>query len=196
MIDYFALLELPRSPWLDPAEVKTRFVQLSASAHPDRLYHADDVTRADATNRYSDLNAAQRCLADPRLRLRHLVELETGQVPPDVGAVPPHISDLFFTVANALRTADELIRRNKRANSPMVKAQMMKKIVGEVESLRGTIGNLERQRCALDEQCKGLADEWNSGSRGTDELTGLHRDYSYLNRWIDQMNERILQLSI
>ena len=102
MLDHFALLDLPRSPWLEAFEVKARFAQLSGPVHPDRVHQADDATRTAATHRYAELNSAQQCLADTRLRLRHLIELETGQPPGDVGSVPAQISDLFFEVGKAL----------------------------------------------------------------------------------------------
>jgi curved DNA-binding protein CbpA len=196
MTDYFALLDLPRSPWLEPAAVKARFAELSAAVHPDRVHQADGATRAAATRRYAELNAAQQCLADPRQRLRHLIELETGRPPGDVGAVPPHIGELFFKVGQALRTADELVRQKQAATSPMVQAQFMRQALVQMESLRGVIGELERRRSQLDDRCRALAADREMAGDRMPGLTGLHRDYSYVTRWLEQLRERLFQLSL
>ena len=37
MADYFALLDEPRRPWLDPEELKAKFHALTATVHPDRV---------------------------------------------------------------------------------------------------------------------------------------------------------------
>jgi len=190
MADYFALLDLPRSPWLEPDAVKSQFARLSGPVHPDRVHQADEATRTAATRRYAELNAAQQTLADPRRRLRHLIELETGQPPGDVGAVPAHVSDLFFTVGKALRTADELVRKKQAATSPMVQAQVMREAVEGVASLQTTVRELEGRRAELDHQCRA------TGTSDIAALAGLHRDYSYVNRWLDQLRERMLQLTL
>lgn len=196
MTDFFALLELPRSPWLEVAAVKERFATKSGPVHPDRVHQADDATRAAATTRYAELNAAQQCLADTRQRLRHLIELETGQPPSDVGVVPPHISELFFKVGQSLRTVDELVHQKRAATSPMVQAQVMRQAMDRMESLRGVIGELEQRRSKLDDRCRALgADRGRAGDRMS-ILTELHRDYSYLNRWLEQLRERLLQLTL
>jgi len=196
MTDYFALLEVSRSPWLDGDDVKARFASLSGPLHPDRVHQADAGTRSEATRRYAELNAAWQCLGDTRRRLRHLLELETGRPPDDVGAVPPQISDLFFQVGQALRTADELVRRRQAAVSPIVQAQLMRQALGGVEDVRRILGELESRREGLDERCRRLNQTWNSGALPVEELAELHRDYSFVNRWMDQLRERLLQLTL
>jgi len=196
LTDYFALLELPRSPWLEVADVKNRFAQLSGPVHPDRVHQADDATRTAATQRYAELNSAQQCLADTRQRLRHLIELETGGLPTDVGTVPPQISDLFFEVGQALKLSDELVRQKQAATSPMVQAQVMREAMERMESLRGVIANLDMRRVALDNFCRELAALWRGGERATGKLVELHREYSYVNRWLEQLRERSLRLTL
>ena len=196
MTDNFALLDLPRSPWLDAVEIKARFAQLSGPVHPDRVHQANDAVRAAANRRYAELNSAQQCLADTRQRLRHLIELETGQQATDVGSVPPKISDLFFEVGNALRLADELVRQKHAATSPMVQAQVMRQAMERIESLRAVIAELDRRRAAADVRCRELGRRWVAGERSTKTLAELHRDYSYLNRWLEQLRERLLQLTL
>lgn len=196
MTDFFAWLDFPRSPWLEVAAVKERFAGKSGPVHPDRVHQADDATRAAATQRYAELNAAQQCLSDTRQRLRLLIELETGQPPSDVNTVPPHISELFFKVGQSLRTAEELIRQKQAATSPMVQAQVMRQAMDRMESLRGLIGELEQRRSNLDHRCRALGAERDLAGDWIPILTELHRDYSYLNRWLEQLRERLLQLTL
>lgn len=196
MTDYFALLEFPRSPWLEVAEVKTQFARLSGPVHPDRVHQADDTIRAAATQRYAELNSAQQCLADTRQRLRHLLELETGELPTDVGVVPPQISDLFFEVGQALKLSDELVRQKQLATSPMVQAQVMRQAMARLEAVRGVIARLDQRRDLLDARCRELGGAWLAGERSSKELTELHRDYSYVNRWLEQLRERSLRLTL
>ena len=60
--NHFELLDQPRRPWLDPVELKTKFLSLSGSCHPDRLHNATAAEKQSATDRYAALNAAYRQL--------------------------------------------------------------------------------------------------------------------------------------
>lgn len=196
MTDYFALLDLPRSPWLESAEVKARFTRLSGPVHPDRVHQADDATRVAATQRYAELNSAQQCLGGTRQRLRHLIELVSGQPPSDVGAVPPHISELFFKVGQSLRTADQLVRQKRVATSPMAKALIMRQVLEGMAPLQEVIRELELQQGVLDDRCRSLGGNWEATGGSVAPLLALHRDYSYVNRWLEQLRERQLELTL
>ncbi len=75
MIDFFRVLGELRRPWIDPTELKEKFITLSAVHHPDRHPSAS----LTATLDYSTLNAAYNCLRDTPQRLAHLLELESGR---------------------------------------------------------------------------------------------------------------------
>lgn len=198
MADFFALLQLPRSPWLEPADVKTQFTKLSAPVHPDRVHQADEATRADANRRYADLNAAQQCLADTRLRLRHLIELESSRPPADVGQVPAGISELFFKVGQAIRTADQLLKEKETAASPMVRAQLLQRIVEPLSQLQQLQQTLQTGRGELETRCRELATGWDAKEPDARIrlLEELQRDFSYLDRWLGQVREKSLQLTL
>src|SRR4051812_12696266 len=106
MTDYFVLLGQPRRPWIDESSFKQRFLELSASFHPDRVHHLDETERAAAQVRYLDLNAAYQCLREPRSRLRHLLELERGALSRDVQEIPSDLVTVFTSVGEACRSAD------------------------------------------------------------------------------------------
>jgi hypothetical protein len=48
MTDCFDLLGEPRRPWLDAEALKSRFLLLSAEAHPDRVHGGTDEAKAAA----------------------------------------------------------------------------------------------------------------------------------------------------
>ena len=47
-MDYFALLDEPRQPWLDPAALKEKFLARGAEAHPDKFPDATEKAAAQA----------------------------------------------------------------------------------------------------------------------------------------------------
>jgi curved DNA-binding protein CbpA len=196
MPDYFALLQQPRRPWLDPDAVKQKFLALSSAIHPDRLHGASDVERETATQRFAELNAAWQCLREPKDRLGHLLELELGARPKDAQNVSAATMDLFFETGRLCREADAFLETKARTTSPLVKAQMF----GQGAQLTDRLVGL--QQLALQHQAELLADlkvldaAWERpGPRPLEELERLYRLLSYVARSLGQIQERIVQLS-
>src|SRR4051794_25616569 len=126
MTDFFALLDLPRTPWLEPDAVQARFLELSAGAHPDRVHgSADDVLKS-ANARFSALNSAAVCLREPRDRLNHLIQLENPDAATTAPAqsIPPEFMDLMMRVGQSCRDVDRFLEERARATSPMMQAQL------------------------------------------------------------------------
>ena len=63
MIDCFELLQEPRRPWIDADALKSRFLELSTAAHPDRVHGGTESERAQANARSAELNAAYKASA-------------------------------------------------------------------------------------------------------------------------------------
>ena len=105
MTDYFALLNLPRSPWLEPEMVQARFLELSAAAHPDRVHGEPNEVLKSANAQFSELNAAAVCLREPRDRLNHLLQLETGSASGAAAAqsISPDSIELMTKVGQSCR---------------------------------------------------------------------------------------------
>ena len=91
MPDYFALLNESRRPWLNADLLKQKFLALASDLHPDRIHNASDADKSEATKRYAELNAAYNCLLEPKSRLLHLLELESGAKPKDVQIGRAHV---------------------------------------------------------------------------------------------------------
>ena len=102
MTDYFALLDQPRSPWLDPDELRNTYHQKTLQAHPDTQASRGAAPVPDAS--FTDLNEAYQVLQDPKRRLHHLLSLEGAAPSSTDQTVPKQLDDLFPRVSALTRT--------------------------------------------------------------------------------------------
>jgi DnaJ-domain-containing protein 1 len=201
MTDYFVLLNEPRRPWLDPDSLKQKFLALAAGIHPDRIHNADDLEKAAANRRYAELNAAYHCLVEPKLRLRHLLELELGAKPNDVQQIPATLADLFAEVATTCRNADTFLAEKAQATSPLLQVQLFERAQEWIERLNDLQKKLNELREKLMGELKSLDERWiaaEAASRGEilPKLEELYRLFGYFNRWHSQIQERAVRLSL
>jgi DnaJ-domain-containing protein 1 len=198
MTDHFALLNEPRRPWVDAAELKAKFLALSAEVHPDRVHNAPETERLAATQRYSDLNAAYNCLREPRTRLQHLLELELGAKPNDIQRIPPGTMDEFFEVGQLCRQVDAFLAEKNRVTSPMLKVQLFEQSQEWTDKLNALQQKINARREIVISELQAMNPLWESGSNrkpSLERLEELYRLFSYLSRWSEQIQERIVQLS-
>src|SRR5262249_30233495 len=125
--DFFALLEEPRRPWLDAELLKQKFLATSAKAHPDRVHGASEAEQRDAVRRFSELNAAFQCLREPKDRLRHLLELESGTKPADIERIPTAMMDSFFEIGRLLKDVDAFAAERQNVAPPVLKAKLFER---------------------------------------------------------------------
>src|SRR5438445_10541322 len=135
MTDYFALLDEPHRPWIDPESVKRKFLALSAEVHPDRVHAGTSGERSVAQERYTELNAAYNCLRDPKERLAHLLELERGAKPKEVQRIPSGLMSLFLEVGQICREADAFLSEQAKITSPLLKVRMFQRSQDWTEKL-------------------------------------------------------------
>src|SRR5580692_3518031 len=124
VMDNFALFGQPRLPWLDPVALKAAFLEQSARLHPDRVHAASAEEKAAATGCFAELNAAYNCLREPKERLLHLLELESGAPPANVQSVPADTVDLLMETGQVCRQTDQFLAAKSRAASPLLQAQL------------------------------------------------------------------------
>jgi DnaJ-domain-containing protein 1 len=199
MTDYFLLFNEPRRPWLEADLLKQKFLALSANLHPDRIHSASETDKVEATKKFTELNAAFNCLAEPKLRLLHLLELELGSKPKDIQQIPAALADLFAEVANSCRSADVFLAEKRQATSPLVQVQFFERGQDWVEKLNGLQRKLNELREKVTVELKSLDAQWISADATTEilpKLEELYRLFSYLNRWNGQIQERVVQLSL
>lgn len=204
MPDYFALLNEPRRPWLDPEDLKQKFLALSAAVHPDRVHCLGEADRVAAQQRYVELNSAYHCLRAPKDRLRHLLELEQGAVPGDIERIPTDLMDLSLEVGNACRAADGLAAEKSKITSPLLRVQLFERGQELTERLTALARKIGARHESLIQELKKIDAGWDA-----DAITGspdraarlprletLYRLISYFDRWNGQVQERLVRLSL
>jgi len=200
MPDYFALLSAPRRPWLDANALKQKFLALSAAAHPDKIHSASDAEKSAAAKTFAELNAAYTCLAEPKSRLLHLLELELGAKPKDIQQIPATLADLFAEVAMTCRSTDLFLAEKAKATSPLVQVQLFERGQEWVEKLTALRQKLDALREQLVTSLQSLDAQWDAPNPAERpeilrQLEEHYRFFGYLNRWHNQIHERVVQLS-
>lgn len=197
--DYFALLQQPRQPWLDEAALKAAFLRLAAACHPDKT------SGPDATARTAELNAAYHCLLDPKERLLHLLELESGAKPRDVQSIPPGAMDLLMEIGQLCRETDLFLTSRENRASPLARAQLFAQGLEWTDKLNQMRERIDAQRMERQAELKSMNASWQSapppGTAGRaaalplEKLEQICRTLSYLARWSGQIQERLVRLS-
>jgi DnaJ-domain-containing protein 1 len=199
MVDYFALFNEPRRPWLDAELLKQKFFALSATAHPDRVHNLGQAERTAAQERYTELNAAYNCLREPKDRMHHLLELELGALPKDIQRIPSELMDLSLEIGKACREADAFLAEKAKVTSPLLQVTFFERgqeYVDKMQALRGRINSLNDR---LIEELQQIDAAWQSGATSRSallqRLEELYRLLTYFARWMTQMQERAVRLS-
>lgn len=196
MTDYFALLNEPRRPWLEAEALKEKFLALSAEVHPDRVHLSSEADKLATNRRYTELNAAYHCLREPRDRLRHLLELELGKKPSDLTNVPDDLMDLFFGVGKVLKETDAFIVEKSKATSPLLQVQLFERGQEWIEKLGGLRQTINSRREPLINELKSLSATWDGEpQKPLERLLEIWRLLSFYERWLAQIQERLVQLS-
>lgn len=191
-MDCFALLHEERRPWIEPDALKTHFLKIAAQFHPDKIATANPAGKSEANQRYAALNAAYQRLADPKERLRHLLELEKGATVPDVQSVPHDALDYMMEVGKVCHETDQFLAMRANAASPLLKAQFFRTGLEWMDKLNGLRQRIDLRRETLLAELKAMNGSW----RGSiPRLEQICRSLSFLNRWSGQIQERLVQLS-
>jgi len=204
MTDYFALLKEQRRPCIDTELLKQKFLALSAEVHPDRVHGAEESEKRAAHERYAELNAAYNCLREPKERLAHLLELETGAKPKQVQNVPSDLMDAFMEITNVCRGADAFLAEKNATSSPLLRLQLFEREQEWTEKLMALQAKINSWREELMARLKQIDGEWETSRNGN---TGEYKNLlellekncqllGYLGRWGAQIHERIVQLSL
>src|SRR4051812_23179944 len=164
MIDYFALFNEPRRPWLDPESLKQKFLALSATVHPDRVHNLGEAERVTANERSTELNTAYNCLREPKERLHHLLELELGTLPKDIQRIPSDLMDLSLEIGKACREADAFLAEKAKVTSPLLQVTFFERgqeYVDKLQALRRRVNSLNERLLA---ELRQIDAAWQSGA--------------------------------
>jgi curved DNA-binding protein CbpA len=199
-VNPFELLQETQRPYLDPESLKTKFLKLSAPLHPDRVHHLTEKEKEEATRKFAELNGAYTKLLDSKERLFLLIKLETGAVPAVIQTIPESVSNLVIEIGKVCREFDdekESMKTNE--SSPLLKAMAQRKQqewFSRLDQLRQILK--EREQAAgeelkeLDRLWMEVADHASLCSR----LEDLGRRFSFLKKWTQQLDERLLHLKM
>jgi curved DNA-binding protein CbpA len=195
MIDYFALLDQPRAPWLDPDKLKDTFHQKTLQAHPDAQTSRPGAGATGAT--FTSLNEAFQVLQDPKRRLHYLLSLEDTAPSSTDQMVPKQLHDLFPTVG-ALTQRANLLLEKIRATSNALSRSLLKPQILEVQNktkeVREKIQNLSDVSLA---ELRQINTAWaKNPAEQIKGLSSLYFRFAYLTRWSTQLDEIQFQLSL
>jgi curved DNA-binding protein CbpA len=199
--DNFALLGEPRRPWLDPERLKQKFLALSREAHPDRNPGTGAAAEAGNGERFAGINAAYNCLRDPRHRLRHLLQLETGSSSREAQSIPSELMDVSLAVGALCREADRFLDEKTAQTSALMRAQMFER----GQELTDRVMEVQKQiadgRDQLLGEIQNLDAAWNDaaarpGSQIMRRLQEIESALGFAERWISQLRERVVRLAL
>ena len=205
MTDSFAFLNEPRCPWLETEALKQKFLALSREVHPDRVHSVTEAEKQQATQHYSELNSAYNILREPKERLLHLLELESGAKPRDVQRIPPGTMDLFVEVGQLCREVDAFLSERSKVTAPLLKVQMFERGMDWTDKLQALQQRVNARRDELAAELQQMNKVWDAappiGSNARpsalplERLEQTYRVLSYIARWSEQIQERIVQLA-
>jgi len=151
--NYFEILgESPR-PWLDEDKLKSRFLELSAPLHPDKMVSASDAQKDEAGSRFAAINQAYQVLRSPKDRLHHLLDLTSLKLN-DVQKIPPGTMDLFMEIGQVCRDTDAFLELKNKETSPLMKATLFIKGQGWSEKLEVLQQKVSEKRISLESTLK------------------------------------------
>ena len=195
MIDYFALLEQPRAPWIDPDELKEKFHQKTLETHPDT--RAGRAGPAAPETAFASLNEAYQVLQDPKRRLHHLLSLAGAAPSPADQTVPRQLHDLFPKVGALVQRAGLLLAKINASSNALGRSLLKPQTLAmrqETKEVREKIQNLSDKSMA---ELRRINTAWTTNpAEQIEGLLNLYFAFAYLGRWSAQLDEISFQLSL
>jgi curved DNA-binding protein CbpA len=190
MIDYFALLQQPRRPWLDAEALKQTYQRLTLELHPDR-----PAARENGLD-FSAVNEGYRILSNPKQRLRHLLALE-GHDARAGQSIPNELIELFEKTGPLAQGIDGMLAKLASANSALSKSLLRSQLLNAQRQADELLDQLRSLHDNALEELKQLDAVWDvRAEQMLDQLEKIYHRLAYLGRWMDQIRERQFQLSV
>jgi curved DNA-binding protein CbpA len=195
MIDYFALLDQPRAPWLDLDQLKDTYHQKTLQAHPDAQTSRPGPDTTDTA--FTSLNEAYQVLHDPKRRLHHLLSLEGHAPSSGDQTVPRELHDLFPAVGAFVQRANLLLEKIRITSNALSRSLLKPQILEvqqEAKELREQIQNLSDASLG---ELRQINTAWaKNPAEQIEQLSNLYFSFAYLSRWSTQLDEMSFQLSL
>ena len=120
--------------------------------------------------------------------------------------IPPGTMDLFVEVGQLCRDADAFIAERSKVTSPLVKVQMFERAMEWMDKLQALQQRINVRRDELTTELRQMNANWEAAPAAAtadrqaalplERLEQIYRIFSYIARWSEQINERIVQLAI
>jgi hypothetical protein len=178
-LDCFKILQMPRQPWLEEADVRNRFHQLAAAAHPD--------SGAGSTEEFANLNHAWQTLRSPASRLRHYLELEYPDERAAASFAVPASQDLFMQVSELKQTVDRFVAERADSKSPLARALLEPRRQSHLQYVERLEGAAAAEIAAVHQRIQ-------QPQPSRESLTGALNDLMFLEKWAAQLRETRLAL--
>lgn len=206
-MDCFARLQLTRHPWVDPAELQTRFHALSTQHHPDHFPAPSEKNAAEKL--FTEINSAHHTLRSHTLRLAHLLELETGLKASHVQEIPPEAMGFFNEVAKISRGVDKFLAEERPGGSPMLNVYHFERALEWTDIVQELHGRIAAQIATLEAELKTMNPSWEKAPPPTghssaqarlaalpiDRLRVIASAMAFLEKWNSQLQEKIARLA-
>ena len=188
MTDYFALLEQPRAPWLDPVTLKEIFRRKTLKQHPD-------AATSGAENKFAELNTAYQVLQDPKRRLHHLLSLE-DRAPSANQTVPAELQELFAGLGALNQRAEIFLRKKRAASNALTRSLLQPEAVALQAGLDSWRGKIRVLLDSATAELREMNSDWSSNHDAQiGPLANLYLKFAYLGRWSAQLDEIAFHLS-
>jgi len=183
-LDFFAVLDLPRHPWVDSEILKKHYRERAAQMHPDR-------PGGDAGD-FALLGQAYRTLSNPAQRLRYLLDLE---FPDTTAAATDQAVDpsLFMEVAGLLQSADQALRKLDSAGSQLTRVTALAACQSKARKLEEMESRLDALLKKLEAGLSLMGADWKT--HGAEPLQRAAASFSFLQKWKHELREKIFLLS-
>jgi curved DNA-binding protein CbpA len=201
LIDSFAILGLDRSLWIDPQDLKDRYVQRAKEAHPD---HKTEPSDAEADEKAASINQAFKILENSATRIAHFLILETGHDVTQDRNVPEELISLFMDLGPLFQQADQLIHKVKNETSQILRARHFMAASPLLTKLSNIQSGIVDSLQTIEKKVKELQEAWLNKELRQDPksrqeilqgLTKIYGTISFSQRWLDTISEKSFELT-
>ncbi|MCS1408148.1 MAG: Co-chaperone protein HscB [Verrucomicrobia subdivision 3 bacterium] len=202
-VDFFAVLGLPRTPWIDADRLKAHYLEIARQSHPDQ---AEEPESKQAPNQpdSATVNEAYQVLGNDVTRLVHFLALETGHDTAQERDVPKQLVDVFMGLSPLFHEADQTIQLLRVEQTPILRANHYLSATPLLTSLSDASTKLSALAGVARTHLQTVAQAWldlpvsENGQQRDAILTDLrdtYRTLSFLQRWQNNIAERSFELT-
>jgi hypothetical protein len=183
MIDYFALLDLERRPFITEESLRNAYI------------HKSESSRAESADleALSSVNMAFRTLSNPATRTQHLLSLEFGDA--RCGRLGSELGELFGTVAEALEAVDGELGSLSAQSSAVLRAMAFQRVAAVRAKLELAEAELSKLEQSLIAELKRIDEVWVSNRADCREpLAQVGLSLTFVQKWLSEVHERNIRL--